>query len=256
MRLRLASIAIVFFSVFSLSSQERREWDIYTDWRDIREMFYEEMSLREQVELYCLYFDDPRYYDSIHPKLGYHGVFTYFINQEDEEAIPYFLHQLVTQELAVFDSPEETYDDSVTPINIIRLIDNRVRKGRNLDIDTALKFTSIAEVKILEYITRNRRIDINLRYLESYVQAIRNYAKGLHPVDWLPEGVLEMDSDSREARFDLLRRFFGELIYNKYVVGNGLEFLDVGIESPYVFWGYTGRVITPEDPGYLGVPPF
>jgi len=249
-------MAIVFFSVFSLSSQERREWDIYTDWSDINDMFYEEMSLREQVELYCLYFDDPRYYGAIHPKRGYHGVLTYFENQEDEEAIPYFLHQLVTQDLAVFDSPEKTYLDPERLSLILDLIEYRAYRLEKLDIDTALKFVSIAEVKILEYITRNRRIDINIEYLEFYVQSIRNYAKGLERVDWLPERDPEMDSASRKARTDLLRRFFGELIYNKYVVGNGLEFLDVGIESPYVFWGYTGRVITPEDPGYLGVPPF
>jgi len=239
-------MAIVFFSVFSLSSQERREWDIYTDWRDISDMFYEEMSLREQVELYCLYFDDRRYDDAPHPKLGFNGVFTYFENQEDEEAIPYFLHQLVMQDLAVFDSPDKTYLDSERLILILRLMETRAYRLENLDTDTALKFASIAEVKILEYITRNRRIDINLRYLESYVQSIRNYAKGLEPVDWLPT----------KRKPEVINPYFGELIYNKYVVGNGLEFLDVGIESPYVFWGYTGRVITPEDPGYLSVSPF
>ena len=256
MELRLASMAIVFFSVFSLSSQERREWDIYTHWRDINDMFYEEMSLREQVELYCLYFDDRRYDGAPHPKSGFSGVLRYFRVQEDEEAIPYFLHQLVTQDLAVFDSPDKTYLDSERLILILRLMRSRAFGLENLDIDTALKFASIAEVKILEYITRNRRIDINLRYLESYVQSIRNYAKGLERVDWLPERDPEMDSDSRKTRTDLLNRYWGEHIYNKYVVGNGLEFLDVGIESPYVFWGYTGRVITPEDPGYLGVSPF
>lgn len=50
------------------------------------------------------------------------------------------------------------------------------------------------------------------------------------------------------------KRSWGESVYNKYIVENGLEFLDIGIESPYVPKGYTGRVITLEDPGYLGVP--
>ena len=98
----------------------------------------------------------------------------------------------------------------------------------------------------MEYIVRNRRIDANVETLEAYTQYIQGFAKGLQPIDWLPE----RDPD------DIMEyRYWGEVIYNKYIVGNGLEFLDVGIESHYVFEGYTGRIITPDDPGFLGKVP-
>ena len=98
----------------------------------------------------------------------------------------------------------------------------------------------------MEYIVRNRRIDANVEALEVSTQYIQGFAKGLRPIDWLPE---------RDPDGIVRRRYWGEAIYKKYVVGNGLEFLDVGIESPYVFEGYTGRVITPDDPGFLGEVP-
>ena len=245
--MRLVSIALMFFSVFSLSSQENRGWDIYIDWDDIHDVFFEEMSLQEQVEFYCVFFDDPRYYQGVaHPKSGFNEVFNYFLDQEDEEAIPYFLYHFAAKDLPVFGSPEETFLDSEMLGNIIFLVSVRVRGKKNLDIETALKFASLAEGKILEYIVRNRRIDANVETLEVSIQYIRSKARGQRSIDWLPE----RDPD------DIMRhRYWGEVIYNKYVVGNGLEFLDVGIDSPYVFEGYTGRVITPEDPGFLGKVP-
>lgn len=240
--MRLVSIAVVFSSLFSLSSQENRKWDLDRDWDDIHDMFYEEMSLQEQVEFYCIYFDDPSYYKALHSKFGFSSVYRYFREQEDEEAIPYFLHHFATRDLPTFSSPEKTFLASDILGNIIRLIEYRVVAEKNLDIDIALKFASLAEMKVLEYITRNRRIDINVTVLEVFIQEIQNHAKGLHRIDWLPE----------EDDPDVLRRFWGESVYKRYIVERGLEFLDVGIESPYVFEGYTGRVIRAEDPGYLG----
>lgn len=206
-------------------------------------MFYEEMSLQEQVEFYCIYFDDPSYYKALHSKFGFSSVYRYFREQEDEEAIPYFLHHFATRDLLTFSSPEKTFLDFRGLGLIIQLIEYRVVAEKNLDIDIALKFASLAEVKVLEYITRNRRIDNNVIVLDVFVQFIQNHAKGLQTVDWLPEA----DSD------DIMRnRFWGESVYKRYIVENGFEFLDVGIESPFVFEGYTGRVIRAEDPGYLG----
>ena len=245
--MRLVSIALVFFSALSLSSQENRGWDIYTDWSDIRDVFFEEMILQEQVEFYCVYFDDPRYYQGVaHPKSGFNAVFNFFLDQEDEEAIPYFLYHFAAKDLPVFSSPKETFLDSEMLGKIIFLIVTRSYIRENLDIETALKFASLAEGKILEYIVRNRRIDANVKTLEVYKQYIRSKARGQRSIDWLPE----RDPD------DIMRhRYWGEVIYNEYVVENGLEFLDVGIESPYVFEGYTGRVIAPDDPGFLGKVP-
>jgi len=247
MNLRSVGVVIMFFFVLSLSSQEKREWDIYTDyWSDIHDVFFEEMSLQEQVEFYCVYFDDPRYYQGVaHPKSGFNAVFHYFTDQKDEKAIPYFLYHFAAKDLPVFKSPEKTYLDYARLRKIILLMDYKLRIMKNLDIETALKFASLAEGKIMEYIAKNRRIDANVYALGIYVQFIQGYAKELQPIDWLPKWELE-------AALILMPRYFGELIYNKYVVENGLEFLDVGIESPYVFEGYRGRVITPDDPGYLG----
>jgi len=247
MSLKSISAVIVFFSVFSLSSQENRGWDIYTSWSDVHDVFFEEMSLQEQVEFYCIYFDDPRYYQGAHhPKIGFNAVFRYFLDQKDEEAIPYFLYHFAAKDLPIFNSPKETFLDSEMLDIIIFLVDYRVSIEENLNIETALKFASLAEGKIMEYIVRNRRIDANVETLEAYTQYIQGFAKGLQPIDWLPE----RDPD------DIMEyRYWGEVIYNKYIVGNGLEFLDVGIESHYVFEGYTGRIITPDDPGFLGKVP-
>ena len=132
--MRLVSIALMFFSALSLSSQENRGWDIYTDWSDIRDVFFEEMSLQEQVEFYCVYFDDPRYYQGVaHPKSGFNAVFNYFLDQEDEEAIPYFLYHFAAKDLPVFSSPEETFLDSEMLGNMIFLVSVRVR-GKKISI--------------------------------------------------------------------------------------------------------------------------
>ncbi len=56
-----------------------------------RALYFGEMSLQEQAEVYCVCFDDPRYYKAHHPKTGFNGIYNYFRVQEDEEAIPYFL---------------------------------------------------------------------------------------------------------------------------------------------------------------------
>ena len=247
MSLKSTGAVIMFFSALSLSSQENRRWDIYTSWSDVHDVFFEEMSLQEQVEFYCVYFDDPRYYQGVaHPKSGFNAVFNYCLDQEDEEAIPYFLYHFAAKDLPVFGSPEETFLDSEMLGNIIFLVSVKVRIKENLNIETALKFASLAEGKILEYIVRNRRIDANVRALVVSTQYIQSEARGQRSIDWLPE----RDPD------DIMRhRYWGEVIYNEYVVENGLEFLDVGIESPYVFEGYTGRVIAPDDPGFLGKVP-
>jgi len=247
MSLKSISAVIMFFFALSLSSQENRGWDIYTSWSDVHDVFFEEMSLQEQVEFYCVYFDDPRYYQGAHhPKSGFNAVFNYFLDQEDEEAIPYFLYHFAAKDLPVFSSPKETFLDSEMLDIIIFLVDYRVSIEENLSIETALKFASLAEGKIMEYIVRNRRIDANVRGLEVPIQYIQSEARGQRPIDWLPE---------RDPDDTMRHRYWGEAIYKKYVVGNGLEFLDVGIESPYVFEGYTGRVITPDDPGFLGKVP-
>ena len=126
--MRLVSIALMFFSVFSLSSQENRGWDIYIDWDDIHDVFFEEMSLQEQVEFYCVYFDDPRYYQGAHhPKNGFYATSMYFLGQKDEEAIPYFLYHFAAKDLPVFSSPEETFLDSEMLDIIIFMVDIRMR---------------------------------------------------------------------------------------------------------------------------------
>ena len=188
--------------MFSLSPQENRGWDIYIDWDDIHDVFFEEMSLQEQVEFYCVYFDDPRYYQGVaHSKSGFLAVFRYFLDQEDEEAIPYFLHHFATKDLPVFSSPEEIFLGSKMLNIIIAMICTRAIRG-NLSIEMALKFASLAEGKILEYIVRNRRIDANVETLEVYTQYIQGKARGQRSIDWLPE----RDPD------DIMRhRYWGEV---------------------------------------------
>lgn len=166
-------------SLFSLSSQENRKWGVDSDWGDVYDMFYEEMSLQEQVEFYCIYFDDPSYYKALHSKFGL-VVYTAILESRKMRKLSHtFFHYFATRDLPTFSSPEKTFLDFRRLVLMIHLIEYRGVAAKNLEIDIVLKFASLAEVKVLEYITRNRHIDVNVTVLDIFIQEIQNYAKGL-----------------------------------------------------------------------------
>jgi hypothetical protein len=225
MKRLLLTVIIGFILLIPTYSQDTIEWNDYL------KQNFEELSIPEQVKVFATYLADDY---GPHMKRGSLQINRTLQAHTTTEAIPYLRYYLMRSDLD-YDGSVPFNISNVTVINILGLITYRIWTNKNLDPSIGLWFADQAESKVLRYITKYKRIDTGIMGIEYYIYSIKN----LDPVTLTVKNYAPPRWENSA--------FWGKLLYEKYVVKNGLVPLDIGITENMKFSGYSGRLI-PIDP--------